>query len=166
MDEEDIAVMVALEDPAEMDRTARVKKKRNPRRRKMISNNLVEISSVEKGAEVAADSVVEDAIVTIVGEEDGGDRALTPKVKTRGREGKVSQKPNHEKVVVTSSAVVDPEAVGGVEDEDEGDTLVVSIVVEVEEELHEGVHLTANKRARGARAVRKARRSPMRALRK
>jgi len=105
-DEEDIADMVALEDLAETTPTARVrrkvKKEGAQRRRKMINN----LRSVEKGAEVAADSVVEDqdAIVTIVEvvEEEvevGGDRALTPKVKTRGREGKVSQKPNNGKEV-------------------------------------------------------------------
>lgn len=58
--------------------------------------------------------------------------------------------------------MVGPEVVGGVEDEDEGDTLVVSIA----EVLHEDVHPAVNKRARGARAVKKAKRSPTRVLRR
>lgn len=75
------------------------------------------------------------------------------------KEEKVSKKTNVK--AVTTSAVADPEVVvGGVADEAGGDSLVVSIA----EELPEDVLETA--KMRGEKDVKKARRSPMKVLRK
>lgn len=157
------AVMVAQEGHAETNREVKAtrEKSRKVKKRKKISSN--HRSVVKEDEVVAVDSVAmkaEDAIVTIVVGEDEGARALTPKVKTQEREVKVSQRTNNKKVV-TTSAVVDPEVVvGGVADEGGGDSLVDSIAGE----LHVDVHQTAEKR--GVKAGKKARRSPMRVLRK
>jgi len=142
----------------EMVHVAKERKVRvNWKKRKKIRNN--KHPSVEKEDEVAEDSVEGGAIVTIVPEVEGGDRALTPKDKTLGREEKVSKKTNVK--AVTTSAVADPEVVvGGVADEAGGDSLVVSIA----EELQEDVLKTA--KMRGEKDVRKARRSQMKVLRK
>jgi len=84
---EDTVGMEVLVGRDEIIRTA--KKRRTVKLKKVgkkkIRNNHPSVETVEIGekeVEVAVDSVVEDAIVTIVVEVQEGDRALTPKVKT------------------------------------------------------------------------------------
>jgi len=158
--------MVAQEDLVEIIlKATREKKgmKEKKKRTKSMNNH-----SVGREAEVAVDSVVVDAIDFIVAEEGGGDHALTPKVKIQERE-KVSKRSNG-KVVVTASvsvvvaegdpvqAVVADEVVGG-------DSLVDSTVEGLQGDVLK-VTVKEEMSKRGARAVKIASPSPMRALHK
>jgi len=166
----DSAVMVVQEDLAETSLAVKVTraKKKKVGKRKTTSENK---HRVGRDAEEAVDSVgrkrtlVEaEAIVIIVAEEGGGDHALTPKVKIRGRE-KVSKRSNG-KVATASVVVGDPgEEAVGVADEAEGDSLVDSTAGGLLEDVLK-VTVKGAMSKRVVKAVKIASPSPMKALRK
>jgi len=169
--EEDVVVSVAMvdqEDRAETTLTVKETrpKMKAPQKRKMISS-VNRVSRVGKEAEeVAVDSVVVDAIVIIVAEVEGGDHALTPKVKILERE-KVSKMSNVKVEIKSVVVVVDQVGVvEGVADEAEGDSLVVSTAEGLLEDVLQARTMKVAVNKRGVKTVKIASPSPMRALRK